>query len=94
MRWSITLVSLFISTATFSQAKPEIDLEITLGSAPVLPWTVGQEGVLQVNVKNLSTTLSTFSAYIEPLAAIPPNVMPIDQFELIGRSGGCVSGKR
>jgi hypothetical protein len=83
VRRLIIVVTLFMSTAIFSQAIPEIDLEITLGSSPALPWSVGQEGVFLVNVKNLSPTLATDSAYIQPLAAIPPNVVPFDEFGLI-----------
>jgi hypothetical protein len=83
VRRLIIVVTLFMSTATFSQAIPEIDLEITLETQPVSPWPVGQEGVFRVNVKNLSPTLSTSSAFIRSITAIPPNVMPIDQFEPI-----------
>jgi hypothetical protein len=83
MRTLITVITLFISTAIFSQATPEIDLEITLDATPPYPWSVGQEGVFRVNVKNLSATLTPSSAYIRPLAAIPPNVMPFDEFGLI-----------
>jgi hypothetical protein len=84
MRTLIAVIALFISTATFSQAVPEIDLELTLEVQPQSPWPVGQEGVFRVNVKNLSTTLSTFSAYIKSAPAIPPNILPLDEFEIIG----------
>jgi hypothetical protein len=84
MRTLIAAITLFISTATFSQAIPEIDLEITLGSSPAFPWSVGQEGVFLVNVKNLSPTLTTSSAYIRPITAVPPNVTPFDEFEVVG----------
>ena len=58
MKTQLLLCSLLLSFQAFSQTQPEIDLQLTFESDPLMPWVVGQEGEVRLRVTNLSTKLA------------------------------------